>query len=459
MAVVNRSPYVYGTDVTTPVLLAHDYEVAYPGVNSKKLAAVMDFEWDVVVGHGLILSGVLTLPGKLHIAVVRNFIGPVITEQHIIDNLHTYIYPLLEEGEIKELRISIVQKHSEVIKELFRSAHEWGPDYLGFWSIKADVTAMLKTLKHDNVDPSFIFSDPSIPQEYKFFSWREDPPFKVTASGKRTPKHYADLWHVATTPAKFQLICFMALYRYVRVRHQQRSDYTLDSVLIDNGITGKLHFDNLDPSIASLKKLAWHRRMQSNHPLEYISYMAWDGLGLQKLEQKNNDAGTMLSSIRGLSEFNKIKSTPTRLTDDMHFTNLKDGRVIASCSDTMSIEIDKELPSIKGWIVTLPSELQIETGCRLIKEHPQLETTISVHCHDADATSAYPTNEEILGASKTTTIFETCGIEGLTPEATRAVGINLTNVRGNCLQLARSLFKFPKLSVLLDEFKQERHLL
>lgn len=43
---VSASPYVYGTDVTPPVLLAHEYSVRYPNTDSAATLMSCDFEWD-----------------------------------------------------------------------------------------------------------------------------------------------------------------------------------------------------------------------------------------------------------------------------------------------------------------------------------------------------------------------------------------------------------------------------
>ena len=43
---VNSSPYVYGTDITTPTLLYKEYTAKYPNLASANTLAVIDFEWD-----------------------------------------------------------------------------------------------------------------------------------------------------------------------------------------------------------------------------------------------------------------------------------------------------------------------------------------------------------------------------------------------------------------------------
>jgi hypothetical protein len=447
---VSDSPYLYGTDVSTPVLLAQEYKVKYPNLLSDSSRAIMDFEWDVVNGTEAIISGVLSFNEKLHIAVTKTFLGELSStaEEAILISLNTHLKEHIESRNIIPI-ISIVNTPADVVIALVNSAHKWSPDFLGFWNIKGDMEKMLSALKDSNINPALVFSDPSVPNEYKYFNWKEDQLIKTTSAGKSTPKLFVDLWHTVQTPSSFYFICLMALFRTIRNREQQRTSYSLDSVLSDYLNLKKLRFDYIPKGLSDLD---WHKEMQTNHKIDYITYMAFDGISVELLDEKTNDVSKTLRAITGISELSTLKSRPKCLSDSLHFDLLENNRVIGSTGKNMVESLDTETPSIKNWIGVLASELEYNIGCSLINEYPNLHTNITTHSFDIDVRSAYPESEICLNVGKSTRAYELCGITGLNTEETRTFGINLTNVKTNCLSLAHTAFGFPKLDDLLKEF-------
>jgi len=447
---MNESPYVYGTDVATPVLIANDYKTKYPDLLTPSTLAVLDYETDVVMGKEYIISGVLAMKDKLHIAVSKEFLGYLAKDakELIKQALNKYLSEYMEKNKIEPI-ITIVDKPSDVVLALIKSAHTWQPDFVACWNIKFDMNKMLEALAMDDIDPAFAFSDPSVPPEYRFFRWREDKDKKSTASGKVTPKHIADKWHTATCPASFYFICLMAVHRTVRARDPYRSSYKLDAVLKDFGVGGKLKFENLQEG---LTELDWHKEMQRMYKIEYMVYMAWDGGSAIELDQKTKDASNSVRGMIGLSELSNMKSNPKRLSDDMYFELLKEDKVLTGTSNCMRDELDALTPSLVNWIITLPSELEHHMGRALINEYPKMHTNITTHAFDIDVVSAYPKTEIALNVSKTTRALELCKISGLSDKQQKSLGINMTNVKVNALSLAEKAYKFPDVDVLLQAF-------
>lgn len=451
---ISSDPFIYGTDVNTPVLLANEYRVRYPNLSSDSTLAVLDYETDVLNGTDLIISGVLSMKNNLHIAVTKEFLGNLAStaKEDIINALNLHLKEYMIDRKINNPIITICDTPAKVVLALMKSAHQWQPDFIGIWNIEFDVKKMLQALELEHIDPAQVFSDPTVPNEFKFCKWREASAFKMTSSGKRTPIHPADRWHSFTAPSSFQFICLMSLFKFIRSRDQQRPKYKLDAILNEFLNLGKLRFKSVPDNIVELE---WHKVMQRHHKIEYMVYMAFDGIGCELLDEKTNDVSRSLRATLGVSELTDLKHNPKRLIDDKHFTLLEDGKVIGSTSGDMRDEFDSLTPSINDWICTLPSELEHRMGRRLITEYPLLDTNITAHAFDVDIISAYPTSEIVLNVSKTTRYLELCKIDGLNTSQTRAIGINLTNVNANALSLAQTCYGFPSLNDLLDKFQKE----
>ena len=394
---------------------------------------------------------------KLHLAIDKNWLGKELTEnaeRDILAGIHEHLGKYVKERNI-DIKISLVDSPAKVVIALMGSAHKWHPDFVTTWSIEADMSHMLAALATEDIDPAYVFSDPSIPKKYKFFNFRKDEPYKTKADGSRSTKAFSELWHTVTCPASFTFVCAMASYRALRTRDQQRSDWKLDGILHDELNLGKLKFKSVPPEVSGVD---WHIEMQTKHRIEYMVYLAFDGISVELLNEKTKDLSYTLRGAAGVSEISKFKSNPKRLADDNHFELLKNGKVIGSTSSDMKDEFDELTPSLKNWIIALASELEFEMGVTIIDEFPLLETNVTTHASDTDVTSAYPSTGIAFNASKTTRLFELCKAANLSIDDTRSIGINITSVNSNALSLARMCYGFPDLASQLAAFKKEKGL-
>lgn len=447
---VTASQYVYGADISPNVLIAHEYKTRFPNLFTPSTLAVMDYEWDVKDGHGRILCGAIAMGNKLHIGMTREFIGNLepYVEQRVLEGLHTHFYDFLKERNITP-KITISDTPGRLVLSLLKSAHDWRPDFLGFWNMAGDINKMLEMLRAENIDPAFAFSDPSIDKKYRYFNWRQDKIIKTKSNGDTTRKHHADLWHVVTAPSSFYCVCLMAAHKHCRAREQNRNSYALDGILEE--YIGEKKFDA--PGVPKMNhNVDWHKMMQSDYKIEYLIYLGQDVVGPIKLDEKTKDISHSLRRDSDISELAKIKSNPTTLSDDLYFSYAEKNKIIGSTSADMRTPLDNETPSVKNWIVTVPSYLTHGMGGNFIEEYPKLETNIVAYVADVDASGAYPTSEICLNVSKNTRAFEVCSIEGLTTTMQRAVGINMTSVDMNCIMLANELFGLPTIPELEENF-------
>lgn len=461
---IGESPYLYGTDITTPVLMAHDYSVKWPGLFTPATVAILDYETNVLDPRpgmmGKIVNiGSYAFKDKVTVVIHKDFLDK--------NNIPIHTRPDEVEKEIRRLtRIHLeafildqftfefifVDKPSDVVKTCVNLAHADMPDYVGCWSISADMGFMLDTLADEGIEPEKVFCDKRVPPDYRSFRYIVDVERKEKADGKGMAKHWADLWHKVECPASFKWVDQMAFYKHQRMRDQQRSSYKLDAVLNDHGLGGKVKI----PEVEGLDGLDFHIKMQRDFPLEYVVYAIADSAKPLLLDRQTRDLSYGFRGGHGLSEPSRMKSLPKQRVDDFHFVLLEEGKVIGSTSANMRTELDQHTPSPRDWIVALQPELEYELGVNLINEYPCLETNIITHSYDSDIRSCYPMGEATTNVGKTTNRLEVCRLMNQTTDAiTRAAGINLTALHTNSIEIVTTTLGWPEPDDLLAEFLQE----
>ncbi|MNU65288.1 hypothetical protein D3C71_545770 [compost metagenome] len=307
-------------------------------------------------------------------------------------------------------------------------------------------------LKEEGIDPAFVFSDPRVPDEFKFFRYKEGSATKTTATGRIDSIHPAERWHTAECPASFFLIDSMCVYKRIRMAKQNEPSYSLDAVMKKNLKTlGKLKFAEAD----AYSGLQWHIFMQANYKVEYSIYNVFDCIGVELLDEKIKDLQLVITTQSKASEYTIYNSQPRRLVDDYYFFCLERGFVVASCSDEMVHELDQYVTDMKGWIVTLPSHQTVDNGLNIIEEMPDVRTYIRSHVADLDIVSTYPNVQVILNISRETTRRELYKIAGVPDRIQRMQGINITGGHVNAVEVVCSIMKAPNFDMLLEDFQKE----
>lgn len=236
-------------------------------------------------------------------------------------------------------------------------------------------------MEAEGIDPAQVFSDPSVPERYKFFRYKQGNATKKTASGRIDSIHPAERWHVTECPATFFLIDSMCVYKRIRMAKQNLPSYSLDYVMKEelSGL-GKLKFEEADEYAG----LAWHVFMQTYYKVEYAVYNIFDCIGVELLDEKTKDLQLVISTQSRASEYTIYNSQPRRLVDDFYFFCRDRGYILGSCSNEMVHELDAYVVGMNGHIVTLPSHQTVDNGVRAIKELPDVRTYIRRHVADLD---------------------------------------------------------------------------
>lgn len=451
-----RSPFLYGCDITTPVLIKHKYMHAFPDAITEHQVAVVDIETDVVHGTGEIVTISITFKDKVIQATVKSFVKDEPDPVNRLKLLFTKYLGEYEKSRNIKYETVLCDTPAEAIQIVFAKAHEWKPDIMSGWNIDYDLTKMIEALEKAGIDPAEVFNAPEVPPEYRYFKYIPGAAQKVTADGDVTPLHPADRWHVVESPASFAFIDYMCLYKKLRTAKGNEADYKLNTILEKVLGVRKLRFE--EAAHVEGQDLKWHHFMQSRYPLEYCIYNTFDCIGVECANDSTKDMSSALAVQIGHSEYSKFPSQPRRTCDDLHFFVQEHQRIMGTTSDMMVDDLDQYVLSMRDWIVTLPSHQTDDNGLCCLEGLPNHRTHIRKDTYDDDVEGAYPIGGILANVSKETTMMELSRIKGIPEKVQRAAGVNLSAGTVNAIEIAQDIFKFPPLEVLLHEFKLEHGL-
>lgn len=448
-----EDPYIYGVDVNSTTIIKQAYMDKYPDKVTMYSTAVLDIETDVINGNEEILMCTISYRDKVYTAVVKDFLkGYPNAEDRIHKLANQYIGDSIKDRNIT-INLKIVDNPVDAVKFCIDAAHEMQPDFLAIWNIDFEMTKFIQMASIYNIELKDIFSDPKVPKENRFFQYIQGPKQKKTASGLFTPIKPAAQWHTVLTPSSFYIIDAMCTYKHTRIGKPEEPSYSLDAIL-NKEFKGKLSKLKI-PGTEEYSGLKWHQDMQTNHKLEYVVYNMFDCISVELLEEKTKDLGLSLPTYSGSSDFRDFKSQPRRAADDLHFFHLKDKCVISSTGSDMGDDFTEDTVDLRGWIVALPAHLIAPKGLKLIKENPLTPTNVYPHAGDLDIKASYPNGEIAMNVSKETTVRELVDIEGIPTEVHRQQTINLSGGATNAIEFCTTMYNFPELVTLLEDFRKQ----
>lgn len=454
LAMAASSPFLYGCDITTPVLYKHSVRKRWPGFISDNKAAPLDIETDVINGTKQIIMITLSCGKEVVHCVLKSFLKNVPNpEQAIQDCFEEELGHIKRERGIN-LEIYLMDTPAQMVKKIFERAHEISPDFISVWNLNFDLPKILEALKAEGVDPRDVLSDPSVPKLFRDAYYKEGNSKRETATGGIFTVHPADRWHWMHTPASFIFLDAMCVYKKLRATKGNEPSYSLDAIL--NKILGvrKLKFAGADGLIG----LKWHQKMQKDFPVQYCVYNLFDCIGMELLDDKTTDLKRVISVLIEHSDYSKFPSQPRRTCDDLHFFVQDHGKIIATTSRQMVDDNDKFVVGMDNWIVTLSSYL-VEDGLKVLSDLPDHATMLFGHVADCDAVGTYPTLEVVMNISKETTLRELCRFRGIPLDVQRIQGINLTGGTTNAYEIMRNLYGVPSFDELSEMYDEEQKVL
>ena len=457
-----NSPYIYGVDKDITCIVNDNYKKGFPDVEPFDAeVGCMDTETNVVDGSGDLIIMSFYHGNKAIVAIHESWVtdkrtGPKEYKEFIDANV----------PEVAELNIDVevvfCETPAECIISVINRAHEWKPDIIGFWNINFDMPLVMSTLEKEGHDLADIFSDPSVPTQFRYFKYKEGQTSKLTDSGKYMPLAPSQQWHTVLTPASFYFIDPSSTYRCLR-RQKSEPSYALDPITRKEVGSGKLkpkgleHMEN-----APEGTLKWHYNMQKFHKMWYAAYALVDVIQPVRMDRKTNDLSKKLPTLSMGSHYKDFNSNPRRLCDQLHQFFLGKGAVVGTTGAEMESPLDKHIPASKDWIVTLEAPIIEDFGLRLLdadyKENPIRKgmrlSKMFIHNADLDIVSTYPILGMVFNIARETAMFETCKIEGLGYHPYREFGINLTAGKANSMVIGEEVFGLKGFADQLEDFEK-----
>jgi len=440
--------FLYGVDIKSTSIIKKIYQEKYPDCNTESTVCALDIENDIDTGVISIIS--IAMYDKLYTVINKSLVDGIKDIDSKLKDLYDKWMPDTDiiKGCTKR-EYDIFDNELELIINIFKKVHEWQPDFLAIWNINYDLPVMMRVLDKYGVKHEDVFSDPSLPDKFKYFRYKEGQKQRVTESGRVMAINPEQQWHYAYCTSSFIFIDAMCAYSYVRVGQAAvPGGYGLDNVLKHNKINTKLKFDDDN----KYKGADWHKYMVKNKPLEYIIYNQYDILSMLELENKTKDLTTSLPILAGISDFDIFNSGPKKIVDGLHFFYLQNKRVLGTKPSKI---VDDKVLGLDNWIITLPAYRLIDNGIKCIAEDGDIQTNIRCHVYDIDAVSSYPSDGVACNISKQTTKKEIVSIKGKRKEDFMYDNINLFSGAVNSVEYCTSMFNFPQLIDLAEEIKKE----
>lgn len=479
MKIINRNPFIAGTDISPQVLLKHKYKTKNPDLVSYNTTCHLDIETDMHTKERAINMVSVSMGNKIFQAVLSSFLGTIPNPiEKIVELQQREIIPKLIEGKLKTIHakavksgesvwpkyedwyeankhdlpvkakdvqldseIIIVNTPAQAVVETFKRVHAWKPDILSIWNLPFDLGNMIRALEKEGWDPKDVFNDPCIPEDLRYFNFREGAAKIEDANGKAESKDPWDRWHAVTSPSSFFWADQMSVRRFVRRHLSKEPSYSLGNILQKELGHGKLKGDDLTTATGA----DWHRDMQENHKIFYCVYNQWDNLGAQKLDETTLDLCFTFPNQCQYSELQSYGSQGRKLGDDLYFFLLEEGMILSGVSDIMESEMDKHSVTLEGWICTLAAHLiHHEMGRKILTESEGVFTKIVKLVLDIDVKSSYPSTGVWMNIARDTIYRVMCSMVGIEFEQQRRAGLNIPSGRVNSIDIGVTICGMPR---------------
>lgn len=468
LKMLNRNPYLYGTDVTSTVLLKHAYMNKYPDLKSEYRVAHLDIEFDVTYGTNKINMISVSCGNEVYQFVTKHYAGtnPNFVEEvkacyerevkpilHEIDNRKEGFDFFSKRGIVHDfnIHVEIVDDEFEAVQAIFDKLHNvLKPDMLSIWNLPYDTGKMIQAIERRGFTPEEIFCDPKVPKDFRYFKLIEGAAKVFDANGVAESKDPCDRWHKVHCPSNFFWVDQMSVHRAVRKHLNKESSYALGKILEKTFGFGKLKGDG-DLRATGLD---WHKHMQRHNKIFYCVYNMFDNIGAQLLDEVTLDLRSTFPAQCGYSDLHSYGSQGRKLADDFYFDLLDRGYILSGVSDKMEKEMDKHLVPLDGWISTLSAHMvHPDMGNKLLEDMPNSVTKIIRWVLDIDVKSSYPSTGVWMNLSQETTKWAMCRIRGVSMEEQRRAGLNLVSGKVNSVDIMVNVCNAPTAMQLLQRFK------
>lgn len=345
---VKDSPYLYGLDVSSRTYIKKAYSDKF-GIFTPYSVCVLDVEKEILNEKRMTVMSI-SMENKTFTTILKPWLSDSEDNKNKIKILYKNMIPKVSYIESVDDETVFCNTELEMVLKTFEKLHEWKPDILEIWNILYDITVILDILEKNNVDPKDVFSDPSIPDKYKYFYLKKGKVSKMTEKGVHKSLDFYEQWHTIISTSSFYVIDGASAYYYIRQGGKKvPTGYGMDSIIEKEA--GK-EFKKLkieDGTAERLVKADWHIYMSEKRKHEYVVYNKYDTRGPLVLDNTTQDLNTNLPVLSGNSPFEYFSSNPIRIVEALSFFYEERGYILGTAPNTK--DNDKRL-GLGDWIKT-----------------------------------------------------------------------------------------------------------
>lgn len=426
-----NSPFVYGADIETAVLIKQNYLRNMPvGIVPKYSVGGLDIENQVTgdqkiniitfIHEDRIFTGVLQSDAMVEYEVDK--FRPA-TKEDFLKVIYELLGFYFERYHFK-LTLEILPDEVSVIRWIFQQIHACKTDFVGIWNLSYDIPKILSRLIANELTLSQIediLCHPDVPKRYRLVDWYQDT---------KDVQHFTDKWHWFSLAGYTQFIDSMCSYARLRKVSGRDSSYSLDSISTKELGHGKLHFGAITN----------HAYAQKHHFLEYVAYNINDAMVLMLMEWQNNDM-TAIAGLAGQSIISQFSRQTVLLKNDAYVYGKSKGKIPASAGMNMFTPFDKEQAKAGGAV--LPPNKAINVGSPVVEELGDRKTQVCLYTNDLDFSSLYPTITSAFNISKETILNTVIRINGFPEDAVEVLFGYLNRPEINGVPVATQFFGLP----------------
>lgn len=456
------SPYVFGCEQSIPVVFKHKFHVKYPEYQEKERYSVAsyDVETNMWSKEEEIIMAATTMKNHVVLAICRSWFGgepdDVIlrklkeAEQEYMADVYT------RRGIVNPIYV-LVDTPAQVVTENVSRWHEWGPDWIGSWNAGFDMAKNEAALYSSGIHPKDVYTDPTVPKEYRKYDFNPGRTHKVKDDGSSSPLEWQEKFPTVRTLAKWCWLDCGSLYSIKRTAKGKLDDYSLQGTTVREKVDGKLYIKDGNTSKYKPGSLEWHKDMQKNFKYQYAMYCIKDNICIEEIDEKTDDMGLSLSMLLKYSEYFNYPSQPNLISDTLSFVALDNGYVWGCTPSIKDETFKKELPTLSNWIALLFTEqCALHKGKQVFEGLHGLMSRARGITDDIDVEGAYPSETVALNCSNKTTQLEVCKMQGKNADKQREISINYaTSPKANAIGLCHELFGFPLTEEVVKVFEEK----
>jgi hypothetical protein len=442
-----ESPFLYGADVPTEVLVKQKYAKHQPKMIAPFTRGALDIESEVR-GEKRINAITFIHEHEVYTCVLKEFCRIHIkdeefrpaTKEDCLKVIDDYLGKYMKDNGFS-LTFEIAEDELSLIKWIFAQIHRCKTNFVGIWNIEFDMPKIMERIEKLGASIEEVMCHPDVPVEARMVDWRPDK------SNSKQKAHLTDRWHWLTIAGYTQFLDSMLLYARLRKASGKESSYSLD--YISNKIlgTGKLKLTE--------GEISNHWYQQTYNFLPYIAYNINDVLILQLMEFKTNDM-IGLSALSGKSLASEFAKQSVQVRNNAYDFARDYDRVTATASMNMFTEFDNEMLKVGGTV--LPPNKAVGVSEPVVKELLGRATLVTLMTNDLDVSSFFPSVIEAFNISKESYLGSVLHVNGHHPLENEILNGGIVQPMTGAMEVGKKFFGLESYQEMLKAYEEEHKL-